>query len=149
MTDIQWVEVAARLGAAHIYWLHTTGRDGAPDASPVWGVVRDDVLYCYTFRSSVKARNLARDDRVVVHLESGSDVTIVHGRAVDMGTPTEHPAVVEAFASKYNLPDEVPFLPSSDPGFDVMYSIEPRRVLVWSLPDTEASTRRWRSPPET
>lgn len=143
VTGIDWDEIAVRLGAAHYYWVHTTGPDGAPDASPVWGVVNHDILYMYTFRSSVKARNLARDPRLVVHLESGSDVTIVHGSAVDMGLPTEHPDIVEAFEAKYRRPEEAPFLPSSDPGFDVLYSIQPRRALVWALPDSEASTRRW------
>lgn len=145
MTGIEWGAVAARLGEAHYYWVHTTGPQGAPGASPVWGVVDDDTFYMYTFRSSVKARNLALDPRLVVHLESGSDVTIVHGIAVDLGPPAEHPDIVGAFESKYSRPEEVPFLPSSDPGFDVMYSIEPHRALVWSLPDSEASTRRWTS----
>ena len=143
MSELRWDDVAARLDGARIYWLHTTGRDGAPSAAPVWGVVHAGVLYMYTFRGSVKARNLAHDPRVVVHLESGSDVTIVHGTAVDIGDPSGHPAVVGAFASKYDREDEVPFLPSSDPAFDVMYSVSPRRALVWSLPDSEASTRRW------
>jgi hypothetical protein len=113
----------------------------------VWGVVHDDVIHIYTFRSSVKARNIAGDPRVVVHLESGSEVTIVHGVAVDIGLPAQHPEVVAAFGSKYSEPEEVPFLPSSDLSFDVMYSIEPRRALVWELPDSEASTRRWEAGP--
>ena len=143
MTAIGWDEIAARLAAAHYYRVHTTGRDAAPDASPVWGVVERDIFYMYTFRASVKARNLARDPRLVVHPESGSDVTIVHGSAVDMGIPTDHPDIVEAFRAKYRRPEEAPFLPSSDPGFDVLYSIQPRRALAWALPDSEASTRRW------
>lgn len=143
MTAISWTDVAARLEGAHIYWVHTTGAGGAPDASPVWGALVDDVLHFYTFRTSIKARNLARDSRVLVHLESGSDVTIVHGNVCDLGLPTDHPPLVRAFESKYHRPEEVPFLPSSDPGFDVMYSIEPHRAIVWSLPDSEASTRRW------
>ena len=145
MSDVGWDEVAARLARARIYWMHTTGTDGAPHASPVWGVVHEGVLFTYTFRSSVKARDLASDPRVVVHLESGSDVTIVHGVAVDVGVPTGLPEVVEAFGSKYSEAHEVPFLPSSDPSFDVMYSISPRRALLWQLPDSEASTRRWTS----
>jgi len=143
VTGIEWRQVAARLGAAHYYWVHTTRPDGAPDASPVWGVVYHDTFYMYTFRSSAKARNLASDARLVVHLESGSEVTIVHGVAVDMGPPAEHPNIVKAFESKYSRPEEVPLLPSSDPVFDVLYSIEPHRALVWALPDSEASTRRW------
>jgi hypothetical protein len=143
MQKAEWSEVAARLAGARHYWLHTTNPSGAPDASPVWGVVVDDALYFYTERSTVKARNLQVDPRVVVHLESGADVVIVHGRVLDLGRPAQHAALLVEFASKYDQPDEVPFLPSSDPSFDALYSLVPNRALLWSLPDTEASTRRW------
>jgi hypothetical protein len=109
-------------------------------------VAVEDDLYFYSERSTVKARNLERDPRVVVHLESGADVVIVHGRLADQGRPADHRVVVEAFAQKYHEPVEIPFLPSSDPAFNVLYSLEPHRALLWSLPDSEASTRRWRRP---
>jgi hypothetical protein len=146
MESVEWSEVISRLGVAKVYWVHTTNPTGAPDASPVWAVTLDEVWYFYSQRSSVKARNLLRDTRVVVHLESGADVVIVHGRVRDVGDPAEHPRVVEAFDHKYHQPDERPFLPSSDPAFDVLYALQPHRVLMWSLPDTEASTRRWTAP---
>jgi len=38
----------------------------------VWGVVIEDTLYLYGERRTVKARNLAADPRLVVHLESGT-----------------------------------------------------------------------------
>lgn len=146
VTTAEWSEVAGRLAGAHIYWLHTTNPTGAPDASPVWGVVVDDVLYVYTERSTVKARNIGVDPRVVIHLESGEDVVIVHGRVVDLGRPAQHPALMAEFERKYERPQETPFLPSSDPSFDALYSLVPARALLWSLPDTEASTRRWAAP---
>ena len=146
VTTTQWGEVAGRLAGARIYWLHTTNPTGAPDASPVWGVVVDGVLYFYTERSTVKARNMRLDPRVVVHLESGADVVIVHGQAADLGRPGQHPALVAEFAQKYDGPDEVPFLPSSDPSFDAMFSLVPSRALMWSLPDSEATIRRWTAP---
>ena len=40
---------------------------GGPHAAPVWGVVINHVLYLYSERRTVKARNLAADPRVVVH----------------------------------------------------------------------------------
>jgi hypothetical protein len=142
---VTWTDVAARLAGPRHYWLHTTNPSGGPDASPVWGVLLDEVMYVYSERSTVKAKNLRRDPRVVVHLESGSDVVIVHGRLADLGRPDAIPAVVAAFDQKYDRGEEVPFLPSSDPAFDVLYALQPRRALLWSLPDTEASTRRWRA----
>jgi hypothetical protein len=142
-TGLTWSEVAGRLAPSRQYWLHTTNRRGAPDASPVWAVVLADRLYVYSARSTVKARNLALDSRALVHLESGADVVIVHGRLVDLGHPARTPAVVDAFATKYDRPDEQPYLPSNDPSFDVLYVLRPQRALVWTLPDSEGSTRRW------
>jgi hypothetical protein len=144
MADVGWDEVLERLVQAKNYWLHTTSPTGAPDAVPVWGAAVGNVLYFYTERSTVKARNVEHDPRVVVNLESGSDVVIVHGRLVDHGRPSDHVTVVEAFDRKYFQPEERPFVPSSDPAFDVLYSLDPQRALMWSLPDTETSTRRWR-----
>ena len=78
-----WTEVAGRLAAARTYWLGSTTASGAPHAAPVWGVVTGETLYLYSERSTVKARNLAADPRVVVHLESGEDVLIMPDRDPD------------------------------------------------------------------
>jgi Pyridoxamine 5'-phosphate oxidase len=140
---LTWPEVALRLLRPRIYWLHTTCPSGAPQATPVWGVVVDDSLYVYTERSTVKARNLAGDPRVLIHLESGADVVMVHGRLVDLGRPADLPEVLDAFDAKYDEPWEKPFLPANDPAFDVLYVLEPARAALWTLPDSAASTRRW------
>jgi hypothetical protein len=140
---LSWEDVAGRLTTARLYWLHTTTASGAPHAAPTWGVVMDAALYVYTFRSSLKSRNLARDPRVAIHLESGADVVIVHGRLRDLGHPRDHAAVLDAFAAKYDEPWERPFLPANDAAFDVLYVLAPERATTWTLPDSEASTRRW------
>ena len=82
-----WTEVAGRLSAARTYWLGSTTGSGAPHAAPVWGVVTGETLYLYSERSTVKARNLAADPRVIIHLESGEDVLIVRGVVEDLGAP--------------------------------------------------------------
>jgi hypothetical protein len=109
-------------------------------------VVVDERLYLYSARSTVKARNVERDPRVLVHLESGADVVIVHGRLADLGRPRASGAVVAAFARKYDQPWEQPFLPHRDPSFDVLWVLQPDRASSWTLPDSEASMRRWVSP---
>lgn len=86
---VSWPEVAARLAAARSYWLCTTMPSGGPHAAPVWGVVINRTLYLYSERRTVKARNLAADPRVVVHLGSAEDVVIVRGTAEDLGTPDQ------------------------------------------------------------
>lgn len=146
MSQVTWLEIADRLAGARLYWLHTTGRTGVPNASPVWGAVVEGVLYHYTESRTVKARNLANDRRVIVHLESASDVLIVHGELELVGHPSDYAEVVAAFERKYDRPEEIPFVCSSDPCFDVMYALRPERAFCWCLPDTETSTRRWSRP---
>jgi pyridoxamine 5'-phosphate oxidase-like protein len=73
---------------------------GFPACRPVWGVVTGGTLYLYSERHTVKARNLATDPRVVVHLESGEDVVIVRGTAADLGAPGQVPEVVAALSEK-------------------------------------------------
>ena len=139
-----WAEVAQRLGAARTYWLGSTTPAGAPHAAPDWGVVTGETLYLYSERSTVKARNLAADPRVVVHLESGEDVLIVRGTAEDVGAPAAVPAVVAALTAKYARPQDQQYLPAADPDFDVVYAIRPQSAMAWRL-DDYAAQRRWRS----
>ena len=140
-----WAEVAVPLAAARNYWLCTTMTTGGPHAAPVWGVVTGQTLYLYSERRTVKARNLAADPRVVVHLESGDDVVIVRGTAHDMGTPAQVPDVVAALSAKYTRADDWQYLPDADPAFDVVYAIRPQSAMMWRLPDYENSQRRWTS----
>ncbi|HEY2522097.1 MAG TPA: pyridoxamine 5'-phosphate oxidase family protein [Streptosporangiaceae bacterium] len=138
--------MAARLAPARNYWLGTTLPSGAPHAAPVWGVVTGGTLHLYTERSTVKARNLAADPRLIVHLESGDDVLIVRGTAEDLGPPARVPAVVAALAGKYTSPHDRPYLPDADPSFDVVYAVRPRSALAWRMDDYDASQRRWAAP---
>lgn len=140
---VAWSQVAERLASARSYWLGTTTPGGAPHAAPVWGVVLDEVLYLYTERSTVKARNIAVDPRVVVHLESGDDVVIVRGIADDLGTPVQVPHIVTALDGKYPAPAHRQYLPSAEPAFDVVYAIRPESAMLWRLAEFETSQRRW------
>ena len=141
--EMTWAEVAGRLAPARTYWLSTTTRSGAPHAAPVWGAMTGGTLYLFSERRTVKARNLAADPRVVVHLESGEDVLIVRGVADDLGPPAANPDVVAALSAKYTRPEDQAFLPSADPDFDVVYAIRPASALAWRLDDYDGSQRRW------
>jgi Pyridoxamine 5'-phosphate oxidase len=118
---------------------------GAPHAAPVWGVVADGTLYLYSERRTVKARNLAADPRVVVHLESGENVVIVRGTAEDLGIPAQSPEVIAALAAKYSGDDDQQYLPGADPDFDVLYALRPLSAMMWRLADYAGSQRRWTS----
>src|SRR5258708_13902847 len=138
-----WAETAGRLSAARTYWLATTLPTGAPHAAPVWGAVAGDTLYLYSERRTVKARNIAANPRVVVHLESGEHVLIVHGLAEDLGLPADVEHVVAALRAKYTRPADRQNLPDADPDFDFVYPIQPISALARELDDYAGSQRRW------
>ena len=140
---VSWPEIATRLAAARSYWLCTTMPSGAPHAAPVWGVVIRGTLYLYSERRTVKARNLAADPRLALHLESSEDVVIVRGTARDMGTPNQVPEVVTALSAKYAGDADRQYLPDADPSFDVVYAVRPHSAMTWRLADYEGSQRRW------
>jgi hypothetical protein len=143
---LDWPDVAARLASARSYWLVTVSASAVPHASPVWGAVVDDALHLFSERSTLKARDLAANPRVVIHLESAEDVLIVHGTLADIGTPADHPGVMVALSEKYISPEDAPYLPTGDPAFDVMYRLSPTRAMAWRLDDWDGSQQRWRSP---
>jgi PPOX class probable F420-dependent enzyme len=145
---LTWTEVAGSLAPWRNYWICTVGADG-PHAAPVWGVVVDGALYFFTEDGTVKARNLTRDPRVLVHLESGDDVVIVRGTVELVGRPGECPDVVAAFAAKYADPDDLQYLPAATDVLNVVYRLRPASAMVWLLDAYDGSQRRWAADPPT
>ena len=143
--ETEWEHLAAMLAPERNYWLGTTAASGAPHAAPIWGVVVDDQFYVYSERKTAKAKNIERDPRVVVHLESAEHVLIVHGRMIDEGRPSDVPDVVQALSVKYDAPGDDQYLPADDEDFDVLYRLQAERALLWKLSDYEASQQRWSS----
>jgi nitroimidazol reductase NimA-like FMN-containing flavoprotein (pyridoxamine 5'-phosphate oxidase superfamily) len=74
---LPWSWATRRLEAALNYWLGTTRPDGRPHAMPAWAVWLDDALYLEGSPATRRARNLAKNPEMVVHLESGDEVVIL------------------------------------------------------------------------
>lgn len=134
-----WADIVARLAGSRNYWICSTRANGAPHATPVWGLWTDGALWFSSGRGAVKARNLLRDPRVSVHLESGDDVVIFEGR-VEAYSHTEAPAeTVAAYWAKYGL--EAPEPGSMD---EVWFRLAPARAFTWDERDFQQSAARWR-----
>lgn len=95
---LPWSWADERLVASRNYWIVTVRPDGRPHAMPVWGVWLDGAVHWGSSPSSVKAKNLARDPRVVVHVESGDDVVILEGEAESFLISDP---VADAYEAKY------------------------------------------------
>ena len=64
-------EVLAFLGEQRVLTCATLGRDGFPHLMPLWYVVRGGTLWAWTYAKSQKTRNLERDPRATLQVETG------------------------------------------------------------------------------
>jgi hypothetical protein len=147
LLDWDWVE--ERLVAAPNYWIASTRADGAPHVAPVWGTWVDGALWFGTDPDSVKARNLARDPRAAMHLESGDECVIAHGAVASVEVATLAPALAaridDGFAAKYVDPGTGGrFRPLSGmPPDAAVLRLVPGTVLAWLEHDFPATATRW------
>lgn len=72
-------EAADFLAAQRVLICATNGRDGWPHLMPLWYVIRDGELWAWTYGKSQKVRNLERDDRVTLEVESGHEYHELRG----------------------------------------------------------------------
>ena len=95
-----------RLAKSRNYWICTSRPDGRPHSIPVWGFWLDGALYFGTARATRKARNLAHNPAISVHLESGDDVVILEGIAgeVDLNDKPIFQKLDAACRAKYEMP---------------------------------------------
>ena len=72
-------EVATFLAEQRVVVCATNGRDGWPHLMPLWYVVRERDLWAWTYAKSQKVRNLERDERVTLAVETGHDYDELRG----------------------------------------------------------------------
>ena len=121
---LSWGHVDRHLRNSRSYWLATVRADGRPHAMPVWGVWDGRALWFGTGPTSIKGRNIARDPRVVMHLESGDDVVILEGTIEH----TWSDEILGAYSQKYAM-DELAF--ERGPDGTGMLRLAPDTVQAW------------------
>jgi PPOX class probable F420-dependent enzyme len=131
-------EAAAVLEAARKLQLATINPDGMPHLVTMYYVMLGGQITFWTYRTSQKARNLARDPRVTCLVESGEQYFDLRGVQVQ-GTVrcVEDPAEVRAIGRRIAgamggvpeeaLDDYVEHAARKRVGF----AVEPRRVISW------------------
>lgn len=92
----QWVE--GRLREVGTVWVMAVS-NGYPHPRPVWGVWHRDLMHLSIGTPSIR-RQLEIDPRLTVHLDSGTDVVIIEGRAVAVSETAAD--VLEAYDAKYD-----------------------------------------------
>ena len=142
---LPWSWAVERLETARNYWFSTTRPDGRPHAMPAWAVWLDGVLYFEGSPQTRRARNIAANPALVVHLESGDEVVILEGEAREAGKPERALAeqLAAAFAAKYAATHD--YRPGPDQwDHGGLWAMRPRVAFAWSqFPKT---VTRWRFP---
>jgi hypothetical protein len=135
-----WQHVSEQMAKAHNYWIGTARPDGRPHATPVWGVWVDETFYFSMGPRSVKARNLAANPALVVHLESGDDVVVLEGvgESISALDPALFERIADQYAAKYNGFRPEP--PSAETPF---VALRCRVAFGWLETDFVRSATRW------
>ena len=72
-------EVDAFLAEQKTVTCATNGRHGFPHLMPLWYVLRDGRIWAWTYAKSQKVRNLERDPRATLQVESGIEYAELRG----------------------------------------------------------------------
>lgn len=137
---LPWSHAEERLARSRNYWICTARPDGRPHSIPVWGFWLDGALYFGTARTARKARNLAHSPQVSIHLESGDDVIILEGTAVEISDREAVEKLDAPCRKKYKMPVTIM------PGESVCYLVRPRIVLAWLEKNFPTTATRWEFP---
>lgn len=125
--------VREALTAGHLAHLVTVDPDGAPQVTIVWTGVDEDEIVTAHLMASKKVRNVQRDSRVAISVETGGrnemgldNYLVVHGtaRIQDGGAPE----LLQRLAEVYLGPG-IPFPPMPDPPPGFVLRTTPTRVL--------------------
>lgn len=133
---LPWQHAEDRLARSRNYWICTARPDGRPHSIPVWGMWVEGALYFGTARASRKGRNLAHRPDVSIHLESGDDVVILEGRAVEVTDEEILKKLDAACRKKYKMP--LMIVPEG-----VIFGVRPRVALAWTEKDFPNNATCW------
>jgi general stress protein 26 len=94
-------EATAFLQERRVVVCGTLGVRGWPHLMPLWYVLRDGQVWAWTYAKSQKARNLERDDRATLQIETGDQYQELRGVMIEAHTVIHRkPAVVEQLGAE-------------------------------------------------
>lgn len=130
---LSWSAVDVSLRDSKNYWVVTVTSDARPHAVPIWGVWSEGYFVFGTEARSKKAKNLASNPNVVIHLESGDDVVILEGTAEPVVSRDEIIRLDRLYREKY----QVQLI-----GHPV-YRVDLRTAYAWQEADFPGTATRW------
>ena len=126
------------LDAPNFAHLCTLMPDGSPKSEPVWVMREGDRMLITTDAKSLKAKNVAKDDRISISLVSYDnpyDQLLVRGRVAEV-RPDDDLAVMDAMSQKYLNTD----FPRRKWSQRVVFAIEAELVRAYTSPLVDPRT---------
>jgi PPOX class probable F420-dependent enzyme len=97
-------EVSELLASERIVVVSSIGPRGYPHSMPLWYVPRDGVIWIWTYAKSQKVRNLERDPRATLLVETGREYGELRGVMIEAEAVLHRdPGTVVAFAEELTL----------------------------------------------
>jgi hypothetical protein len=123
VAELDWRWVEERLAESGTYWVSAADDGEFPHPRPVWGVW-DGAELLLSLGSPIVNRALDANPRVTVHLESGTEVVLVEGRASIGDDDATLGRFLSAYDRKYDWKyDATEYGPPR--------VVHPRRVFAW------------------
>jgi hypothetical protein len=133
ISSLTWDYVVQRLTDSKNYWLSSVRPDGRPHSIPRWGVFINDKLYYDGSPETIHARNILKNSRVTLHLESGDEALIAEGTSAPHEKPDPELAnqLAASYCAKY---EKFGYAPSAEQWNDGgLYVFSPTMVLAWTV----------------
>ena len=129
---LPWSWAVERLEAAIVYWLATTGADGAPHVIPIWGAWVGGRWYVEGGPTRWQ-RNLRENPQLAIHIEIGDEVVIVEGTATEHVAPAKPLAdAILAGYAKYKAAED--YEASADHWTEGgLWELRPVKAFAWSV----------------
>ena len=97
-------ELAQLLGSERVAVVSSLGPRGWPHSMPLWFVPREGEVWIWTYAKSQKVRNLERDPRATVLIETGHEYGELRGAMIEAEAVLHRdPATVLGFAEELTL----------------------------------------------
>ena len=133
ISSLTWEYAVQRLTESKNYWLCSVRPDGRPHSIPRWGVFINNKLFYDGSPETIHARNIQKNPKVSMHLESGDEALIAEGTCAPFGRPEPILAsqISEAYCAKY---EKFGYAPKADQWNEGgLYVFSPSKVLAWTI----------------
>ena len=118
----------------------SNGHRGWPHSMPMWYVLRDGELWVWTYAKSQKVRNLERDDRATVLVETGTEYVELRGVMIEARAEIQRdPEVVFEFGKDLTVRYSEGISSIEGDAASALQAQATKRVAIRFVPDRTAT----------